>query len=404
MKRSICVRWISAAFVITALGLLAGWNQAAIADGVPGRVLVRVAPGTNIRALASNFGAIVEDSVPNNNLYSLAPPHGTNEQTFASNLSADPRVVYAEQDTFIDSPEVRGEPFHFAFDKGPNAGSYINSGAYQQVNLGKAQSMATGRGIVVAVLDTGATFSHPALHGHYLPGYNALNSNTLPNDVPDGVTNSGVGHGTMIAGIIVRLAPNASIMPVRVLNGDGLGTMMDVAKGVHYAITHGARIITMSFGAPQASGALNDALDEAEAAGVVLVAAAGNDNSNQPPMPATRHNTMAVGAVEANNVKSTYSNYGSFVRMVAPGTGIRSTFWKGGYATWSGTSFAAPFVAAEAALILSSQSALTAEAVVSTIRKTARSVDGQNPAYKGQLGNGIIDIESAVKGSSHGHN
>jgi subtilisin family serine protease len=166
-------------------------------------------------------------------------------------------------------------------------------------------------------------------------------------------------------------------------------------------VTHGARIITMSFGAPPTSGALNDALDEAASAGIVLVAAAGNDNSNQPPIPATRHGTIAVGAVEANNCKSSYSNYGSFVRVVAPGTGIRSTFWDGGYATWSGTSFAAPFVAAEAALMLSHQPALLAEDAVSIIRKTARSVDGQNPAYHGQLGNGIIDIESAVTGRGH---
>jgi subtilisin family serine protease len=101
--------------------------------------------------------------------------------------------------------------------------------------------------------------------------------------------------------------------------------------------------------------------------------------------------------VEADNTKSPYSNYGSFIDVMAPGTGIRSTFWDGGYASWSGTSFAAPFVAAEAALILSNRPSLTSDVVVSTIRGTAHRLNRMNPTYRGQLGRGIIDIEAAVK-------
>ena len=365
--------------------------------GVPGRVLVKVQAGFNIRDIAATYGATVQDGVPNRGLYSLAPPSGGSESALAKKIAADPRAAYAEQDNFIDSPEVRGEPFHFAVDKGPNANGYINQNAYQQINLGKAFTYTSGKGVIVAVLDTGATFTHPALRGHYLQGFNAMQPNMLPNDIPDGAVNDAVGHGTMIAGLIARVAPDAMIMPVRVLNGDGIGTMLDVAKGVDYAITHGARVITMSFGAPPVSSVLNDVLDQAETAGIVLVASAGNDNLNQPQMPAVGRGTLAVASVESNNCKSSYSNFGSFVRVDAPGSGIRSTFWDGGYATWSGTSFAAPLVAAEAALMLALNPSMTSDVVVSTIRNTAKTVDGANPAYKGNLGKGLIDIESAVK-------
>ncbi len=375
-------------------------------DIVAGHVLVRVATGVDIRVLAASYNTTAQDQVPGTDLYSVATPRGTSETQFAQNLSKDKRVLYAEPDRLIISPEVGGSPFHLAFDFTPQPTTYVNSVSYTQVNLGQVDALhqingsrplATGYGVVVAVLDTGATFTHPDLQGHYLVGYNALAPDTLPLDIADGATNAEVGHGTMVAGVIARLAPQAAILPIRVLNGDGTGTLLNLVKGIHYANTHGARIINMSFGCSVKSGALNDALDESELAGIVLVAAAGNNNLNQALPPTVSRGTIAVAAVEGDNTKSPYSNYGSFVRVVAPGSNIRSTYADGGYATWSGTSFAAPFVAAEAALILSVSPSLTADQVKDYIRSTARSVDNQNKAYKGQLGKGIIDIESAVK-------
>jgi subtilisin family serine protease len=371
------------------------------ADGtVPGYVLVKVKDGADVNALAAAYATTVEDAVPNRGVYSLHAPVLGEEAAFATLLGSDSRVVWAETDTYADSPEVGGSQMHFAFDKGRNPGGYVNQDAYQQIDLGAAQSLATGDGVVVAVLDTGVAFDHPALQGHLLSGFNALQPGQPPRDVPDGTTNAGVGHGTMIAGILARLAPRAQILPVRVLNGDGLGTMLDVAKGLQYAVTHGAKVINMSFGSTQPSSALNDTLDAAEAAGIVLVASAGNDNVSQPPVPASGHGTLAVASVGADNTKSSFSNYGSFIRIVAPGDGIRSAFWDGGYADWAGTSFAAPFVAAEAALVFSAHPGSTGSDVIERIRSTARSVDDVNPSYRGQLGKGIIDIAAAVAASA----
>jgi subtilisin family serine protease len=202
----------------------------------------------------------------------------------------------------------------------------------------------------------------------------------------------------MIAGIIHKIAPKAQILPVRVMNADGEGSLLDIAKGVDWAVANGARIINMSFGGVHKSDALNDALDRAEAKGVVLVASAGNDGGELKQFPAAGgKGTLAVGAVESNNVKAPYSNYGSFVRVVAPGTSIRSTNWDDGYANWSGTSFATPFVSGQAALLLSRKPTLTSSQVSDIIRSTARSVDGVNQRVKGRLGKGVINIEASLR-------
>lgn len=365
-------------------------------DGSPKDVVIRVQPGVNALALAADYKTTIASHVFGTALYSLYVPNGDNENSFVTRLNADPRVVYAEKEGKLGNPETTGTQIHFAFDKGPKAGAYVNSWAYLQINARKANKLSTGAGVIVAVLDTGVTFTHPALRGHLLPGYNALAPGSAPLDLADGTTNIATGHGTMIAGLIARLAPNAQIMPVRVLNGDGIGTTLPIVAGIHWAILHGAKVINMSFGSPVPADALSEAMDEAELAGVVLVASAGNDGANVARYPAVLSNVIDVAAVEANNVKAAYSNFGSFVRVVAPGTGIRSTYWTGGYATWSGTSFAAPFVTAEAVLLRSAFPKMLAEDVVSRIRQTARSVDTNNPLYKQMLGNGIIDVTTAL--------
>jgi subtilisin family serine protease len=361
--------------------------------------------------LANDYGTVILDHASGTDLYSFRVPTTTTETAFAATLQSDLRVVYAETDDYVVSPEVGGEPFHFAFDLSSTPTTFVNSATYVQIGCGDINSSGpgsgltngvTGKGAIVAVLDTGATFNHPDLAGHYLSGYNAIQPDQPPADVADGIVNYEVGHGTMVAGIIARLAPDAKIMPVRVLNGDGSGSMFNLVKGVQYAVTHGANIISMSFGATVRSSALNDALDQAERAGIVLVASAGNDNEADAALaPTVGRGTIAVAALESDNRKSPYSNYGSFVKLSAPGSNIRSTYSNGGYATWSGTSFAAPFVSAEAALVLSSKPGLTADDVKSIIRNTAHSVDSVNPAYQGKLGNGIIDINAAVRKAMH---
>ncbi len=368
-----------------------------MADGtVPGHVLVKIKAGASINAIAAKYQSVVLDKVPGTRLFSLRKPAGTTEAQFVKILGDDSRVVFAETNTYMENPEVKGLQIHFAADAGPDAAGYENQQAYSQVNSIGVGALSTGAGIVVAVLDTGATFDHPALAGRYLPGYNAIQPTMPPLDVSDGPLSGSTGHGTMIAGIILKLAPNARILPVRVLNSFGVGTALDVAKGINFAVKNGAHIINMSFGSAQRSKAVDDALDLAEAKGVAGIASAGNGGAEEVQNPTSRKGVNVVGAVDSLNIKADYSNYGSWVKVVAPGTGIRSTFWTGGYATWSGTSFAAPFVSAQSALMLSVNPTLTPSNLRSAIRSTARSIDDINPLFVGLLGKGVIDVFAAV--------
>ena len=386
---------------IAAAALVIGLANPSRADSGPSGVLVHLLAGADINAIASSRGATVLDSLPDQNLYRLKSSSGGDDALIQS-LTGTAGVDYAEADSAIASAEVTGDPFHFSFDITANPGTFTQAASYAQINLGQAQTQARGFGVIVAVLDTGVAAAHPALQNNIMTGLSAIAPGAAPEDLPDGASNTDVGHGTMIAGLITHLAPNAAILPVRVMNADGTGSMFAVAQGIHYAVTHGAKVITMSFNATSASNALREALEETEAAGVVVVAAAGNANANQAQLIALGRNALIVASVEANNTKSAYSNYGSFVSVSAPGSGIRSAFWNNQYATWSGTSFAAPMVAAEAALLLSANPALSADEVPGIIRNTAVSVDKANPNFKGQLGKGVIDIEAALRKATGG--
>lgn len=365
-------------------------------------VLVRVGVGVDANSLAADYETTVDDHVDGTDTYALRVPAGTTQQAFVEQLSADPRIVFAETEALVESPEFSGNQMHLAFDGGRAPGKYNNQIAYRQVDLGKALSITRGAGVVVAVLDTGVALRHPALLRHLTQGFSAINPAAPPAETPDGTTNVAMGHGTMVAGLIARLAPDAKIMPVRVLNGDGTGTLMTVVQGIHYAVAHGARVLNLSLGSAQPSEALKEAIEAATGAGVVVVAAAGNDGAELPHYPAAFEGVLGIASVEANNRKSPYSNYGEFVSGVAPGSGIRSTFWDGGYATWSGTSFAAPFVSAEAALVLSANPRLLADTADEDIRETARSVSSANPSLVEKLGAGIIDVQAGVRRARRG--
>ena len=382
------------------LGVYPGAVQAD--DHAEVHVLIRLLPGASITDLASEYDLHIVGQVEGRDLYELRLPEGDRADELAQELSVDSRVQYAEKETQVELPEVHGKPFHMAFDFSVKAEGYLRQSAYAQIDLSAPVSAASGAGVTVAILDTGAAFSHSGLKGRLLAGFNTLDSNLQPSDIDDGKTNISVGHGTMVAGIVARTAPHASIMPIRVLDADGTGTMLHVLQGLHYAVTHGAKVINMSFGTPEKSRVLEDALSEAHDAGIVLVASAGNEASSDLRYPAACQNVLAVASVDKDNRRSSFSNYGSYISLVAPGSSIRSTYWTGGYATWSGTSFASPFVAAEAAELIAQDSTRDSGEVGRRIRDTARKVDTINPAYTRMLGAGLINMKAALLKSDGG--
>src|SRR6185295_3262455 len=202
-----------------------------------------------------------------------------------------------------------------------------------------------------------------------------------------------VGHGTFIARIITMLAPDCRIMPIRAFGPDGIGDAFVVATAIKYATDHGADVINLSLGSPDFSQLMQDAIDDARSHGVFLVAAVGNDGSGKEPQyPSSADNVLAVAAVDLTDHKAPFSNFGPHVDVTAPGSQLISAFpgdpaGSAAYAKWSGTSFAAPFAAAEAALILNVD---RSNDVMRTIEDTALNIDNLNAGFAGKLGKGRI--------------
>jgi thermitase len=207
--------------------------------------------------------------------------------------------------------------------------------------------------VKIAILDTGVQLKHPDLAAKLVNGRDFVDGNLSPNDRN--------GHGTHVAGIagavtnnaagIAGVAPLASIMPVRVLGDDGSGSLIQIANGIIYAVNQGAQVINLSLGSEAGARTLQNAIQYAWDRGSVIVAAAGNDNSSVPNYPAYYPNVIAVASTSPADTKSSFSNYGSWVEVAAPGDTILSTYPGSRYAYLSGTSMASPHVAGLAALL-----------------------------------------------------
>ena len=376
-------------------------------------IVLRLQPGVDPAALAREYGLSLEDGDPAGNLYSFRQRDNDHEDRnkLSERLRGDPRFADAEPDEGVRCPEggsVTGDPIHVPFDfVGPSDSRYTslannysaptaNPTPSQQVGLSGSRSVKRSGSVVVAVLDTGIQANHPSLSGHLLAGYNAIAPSATPEDIADGAQNQALGHGTMVAGVIAQLAPDAKILPVRVLNADGSGSVFDVVRGLRWAVAHGASVVNLSFGTTTASRTLQSAIHQAHDAGVVIVASAGNAGKAQKDFPAAFSDAIAVAAVDSADKKASFSNFGSHITLCAPGTDIRSTYVNGTFATWSGTSFAAPFVSGAAALIRAAQPTLEADKVTDALRKSARSVDALNASYSGKLGKGVLNIPGAL--------
>ncbi len=251
----------------------------------------------------------------------------------------------------------------------------------------------TGRDIVVAVLDTGADTAHPFLAGRLLPGYSTIGD--------EGNWFDGDGHGTHVSGIVADNTPdNVKIMPIKVLDDDGFGSDLTISIGMQIAAQRGVDVINMSFGGYHGFGdnCLEDvAMEEwIVPRNIIAVAAAGNDDANTDNFcPAHTPECITVAATDPHNdTLADFSNYGDAVDIAAPGVGILSSFTGGEYETMSGTSMAAPFVTAAAALLKLERTDVGGMNIHTALK--AVSVDsflpGRDPAY----GEGVLDFRKAL--------
>jgi subtilisin family serine protease len=260
----------------------------------------------------------------------------------------------------------------------------------------------------VAVVDTGVQLDHPGLDENFegAARYDFVEDDRNPTDHAvgldadgDGIKDELVGHGTHVAGIVDLVAPAAEIMPLRVLNSEGLGNSFTIAKAIYYAKSNGANVINLSLGSSRRSAVLQGAISDAVKGGVLVAAAAGNSDSSVPHYPAAGNGTVAsadglvaVTAVDAFAKKSDYANYGTWVDIAAPGDGIRSAFPVSMYANWSGTSMATPFVSGQAALIHALHGSLAPSDVEKKIRSSATPLTLLNLTYVAMLGAGEANV------------
>jgi serine protease len=269
------------------------------------------------------------------------------------------------------------------------------------LDVAAAWTYASGQGVTVAVVDSGVDATHVDLAGQVLPGADFVDPGG------DGDTDL-VGHGTTVAAIIAGrgddsagvegIAPKARILPVRVLDQNNrYDDAMIVAKGVRWAVDHGARVINLSLGGNGSSAALAAALDYAFARDVVVVACTGNVSPSSPPgvwYPAREPGVLAVAGMERDgDVLWSGSITGPETVVTAPATQIvgarPSGYWK-----VQGTSFAAPMVSATAALIRSRWPTMSAAEVINRIIRTAR--DRGAPGRDSRYGFGIVDPGAAL--------
>jgi type VII secretion-associated serine protease mycosin len=287
----------------------------------------------------------------------------------------------------------------------------------KRVPLDELWAQSTGRGVRVAVIDTGVDIENPQLSAAVDV---KSGRNLLPRDLRDeygGTLKRGnengtadtVGHGTKVAGIIaarpargtgfVGLAPDATVIPIQQNDAEGHGTAETLAGAIRYAVEAGADVINISQDTADAvrpAPVLKHALDDALAEDIVVVASAGNDGlagRAQQTFPAAYDGVLAVAASGRDNERAAFSQPGDFVGVAAPGVDMISTVPGGGHCADSGTSFSAPYVAGVAALIRSKHEDWTAAQIVGRIQQTAeRSIAGRDRL----VGWGVVDPVRAL--------
>jgi subtilisin family serine protease len=306
-----------------------------------------------------------------------------------SALRNDPEIEFAERDgiaraAFVpnDSYVVSGNEWHLQKIQAPQAWDYT----------------AGAPNTIIAILDSGINSAHPDLAGRVLPGYDFVSDNSDPAD--------DFGHGTAVAGTAVAAGNNnigvagvafgCAVLPVKVVDSSGFASYSCVAQGIKYAVDHGARVINLSIAGDTPSSTLQSAIDYAWSNNVVVVAAAGNNGDSTPQYPAACAHVVGVSATEPDDSLATFSSYGSFVALAAPGDNIWTTQrdLSNPYGAWRGTSFASPIVASAAALIAAANPTLSNTQIVSVLETAAD--DLGLPGYDPSFGFGRVNAFRAV--------
>ncbi|HMN30150.1 MAG TPA: S8 family serine peptidase, partial [Caldilineaceae bacterium] len=247
-----------------------------------GEIVVRLASAALSGTLASQYGlSPVRTLLSSGHIYLFRTADDDEDVVaLAEQLLADPAVIWAEPNFVGGAPE--GNPYKVWHWGGLDPANYTNQFAFAQINLAAALEQASGAGVIVAVLDTGIDRNHPVFTNRLLAGWDMVADDADPQEESNGLA---WGHGTHVAGIIAHLAPDSELLPVRVLDANGLGNTFTLAYAIEWAVHQGADVINLSLGAEANSHVLQTAIQYALEQGVVVVAAVGNNDSDHPFYP-----------------------------------------------------------------------------------------------------------------------
>jgi thermitase len=282
-----------------------------------------------------------------------------------------------------------------------------NTQTWNTIHLQEAQTLAPnlGAGVTVAVIDTGLDLQHVAFQGALSDPSSwkdFVGGDAIPQD--EGTLGiGGFGHGTNVAGIVLQVAPQAKIMPIRVLGSDGSGDVVNIAQAINWATAHGANIINLSLGTSKDSKVIQEAVKAAAARNVLVVSSAGNENEDKITYPAASSTKvvglLSVGSVNAQDVKSVFSNYARELELTAPGENVYAPAPGNLMTAWSGTSMAAPMATGGLALALSQPLAVPTSTLQERLSASAFNVYSNplNKAYADKLGSGRLDLLAFLK-------
>ncbi|ALK99774.2 peptidase S8 [Massilia sp. WG5] len=358
-----------------------------------GRVIIEARPGLSDTALDN----ILKEhggkrrKLGQSRMYVVDLPGNASETAVAAALSHRPELKFAELDRVVQATATANDP-------------YLGSEWHlTQVGATSAWDTTQGAGVTIAILDSGINVNHPDLVSRLVPGYNFYNNNTDLTDV--------CGHGTAVAGVAAASTNNATgvagvagaarLMPIRVAFSDSTtggctAYYSTIASGLTYAADNGARVANISYGGVAGSSTIMSAAKYMKSKGGLVFVSAGNSNIDENI--STDGSMIAVSATTTNDAKASFSSWGNFVTLSAPGTGIISTDRNGGYSTWQGTSFSSPLSAGVAALVMAARPDLSGEQVQSILYSTAVDLGaaGLDPVF----GYGRVNAAAAVRAAA----
>ena len=386
-------------------------------------VVVELKPGASIQDVNERKRTTTIQQVYGTNFYRLRVPSGKKETKWRKKLEKDPDVLSAELNPVVTNPSLFVRATVSFPDGFATTGLTVDDFNAQQrlfelLKLEDVNLRSRGAGVLVAVIDSGVDRAHPALGPSLwtnpaerpdgvdndgdglvddIAGWNFVDNNNDPGESAGDPRTTVAGHGTFITGLILALAPDCQIMPIRAFPPSGMSDAFTVASAVKYAADHGANVINLSLGSSEPSDLLESAILDARQRGIAVAAAVGNDDSAaDPQFPSTLPEVIATAAIDLSSHKASFSNFGGHVDVTAPGVSLISAYpGEGGYARWSGTSFATPFAAAEAALLVAADPRLPD--VKNVIEGTAVNIDDLNPGLTGKLGKGRVDPLAALQ-------